>query len=123
MRSDLEGKSSVAAAILAESLTVQRNGGRSHHAVEIDEHSSSIQSRRHPEVTPVQRNKLIFLVVEAMPRQQLVRMRNGDASEGGVVEARACAAGDVFLAVQPLVIQRENASLRGIRGGGGNSQF
>src|SRR5436190_1420409 len=61
-------------------------------------------------MTSIDRDEFILLIIEAVPGQQLVRVRDGDAFEGRVVEYRPRRVGKILFAKEPIVIERESPS-------------
>ena len=57
-------------------------------------------------MAPVKGDELIRLIVEAMPRKQLVGMRDRYAREATIVECGARRVGPNFVAVKPIMIKR-----------------
>src|ERR1051326_6456403 len=112
MRRQLKRKGRVAAAVLTESLSVDPNSGGRHHAAKVDEDSAPLQLSRQTEVSPVDGDDLVLLIVEAMPRQHLVRMGDRYAFERKVVKARLRRVGKILFAEEPIVIQWIDAAGR-----------
>src|SRR5215467_306086 len=112
MRCQFERKRCVAAAIFPESLTVEPYGGSGHDSAEVNEHAALTQFKRHWEVPAINRYKLILLVIESMPRQELVRVRNGDSLESSVVESGSSCIWLRLFAVKPVVIEGKHSTQR-----------
>ncbi len=87
---ELERKRRVAALVFAEALAVEPHGARRHGAVEVHEDVLAAGLRRNAEVAAVGGDELRAFLVEAVPREPLVGVRDDDALEFGIVEgARA----------------------------------
>src|SRR3954463_2269840 len=100
----------VSAAKLAELFPINPNGRRRHHAAKVDECAPTMKLRRQFEMASIDRNELVLFVVKTMPWQQLVCMRNRDASERGIIEAVLCRARQILFAEKPIVIERIDAT-------------
>src|SRR4051794_1784641 len=106
MRRQFKGERRVSAAKLAELFPINPNSRRSHHAAKVNERAPTVKLRRQFKMASIDRNELVLFVVKTMPRQQLVCVRNRDASEGGIIEAVLCRARQILLAEKPMVIER-----------------
>ena len=65
---------------------VDPDSGGGHHAFEVDEDALASRFRRKLEAAAIERDELVGLLVEAVPRQRDVGVRDHDAIEIGVVE-------------------------------------
>ena len=99
-------KRHVTAPMLAQVVPVDRHGGGRHRAPKIEEHAQPPRLRRHFEVAAVNGNKLVVAVIEAMPGQQFVGVRNGNGSESAVVESGLGGALGSWAPEQPASIER-----------------
>src|ERR1700722_19752920 len=70
--------------------------------------------RRQLEPPPIDRDNLVILVVEAVPRKPNIRVGNDDAIEARVVEILAVSTLRVFLAIAPISIDRQDDATRRI---------
>jgi len=108
MSRQFETKRSVAAAIFTQFPAIYPHRRSSHHPAEVNEDALALQSKRRPEMAAIDGDKLIFLIVKPMPRQNLVRVRDADAFEAGIVEYRPRRVGKILFAKEPIVIERES---------------
>src|SRR3954453_20298647 len=106
MRSQFKREGRVSSAKLAELFSINPNSRRSHHAGKVDECTTTMKLRRQFEMASIDRNELVLFVVKTMPWQQLVCMRNRDASERGIIEADLCRARHILFAEKPIVVER-----------------
>ena len=84
--SEVKGKRSVAALVLAQVHTVDPDCGRGHYAFKINEDVLALRLDRQTETPAVEGNELIRFVVEAVPGQANIGVRNHHAFKCGVVE-------------------------------------
>src|SRR6476659_4344368 len=110
MRRQLKREWSVTTAILTQELIVEPNFGGSHHAAEVDEHALALETWRQFEMTTIERNEFIFLIVKAMPRQHFVCMGNGDLKKLAIIEKQRVSSWYNFIAIKPVVIERKDST-------------
>jgi len=77
-------------------FAVEADGGGGHDAREVHEHALALESSRQTEVAPVDRDELIASVVEAVPGQNAVGVREGHPLEAAIVEIRSGGAPTVW---------------------------
>src|SRR5260370_29700968 len=111
----LKGERRVAALVLAEFLSVDPNGRSRHYCFEIDKYPLTSCCIRQLEVATVCRNELILVVIERVPRQDLVRVRDYYVRERRVVELSAGIAFDKLRAEAPATIHRDHANVLSLR--------
>ena len=114
MLRQLEAERRVAALVLLELVPVDRNGGGSHGSAEIQEDSFSLPRGHGPEVAAVGGDELEVRLVEAVPGQAHVGVRQGDLLPRGIVEAGIRHARARLAAEQPVAIQFVQAAI-GVR--------
>src|SRR5580700_4277350 len=88
VRRQIERKRRVATFVLAQPHTIDPNGRGGHDTFEVHENALAASLWGQTKTTPVNGNKLILLVVEAMPGQPDIRVRNNDVIKPRVVELR-----------------------------------
>ena len=81
VRRQVEGERRVATFVFAELGAVDPDGGGGHHAFEVDEDVLASGFRGKLEAATVERDELVGLLVEAVPREPDVGVRDGDAVE------------------------------------------
>ncbi len=120
MRRQIARKRRVATFVLAQPHTVDPNGRRGHDTFEVDENALAARLRGQTKTTPVNGNKLILLVVEAMPRQPDIRVGNNDVIKRRVVELPRVRPFDEGPVVTPIPVDGKNhpAHCVGSRGHG-----
>ena len=107
VRRQLEGEGRVAAAIFAELVAVDGDGGCGHDAGKVHENAAA-GLRRQLEVAAIDGDELEILFVETVPGEDLVGVRDGDALEFGVVEIRGGRARDRAPAEKPVPVHRQD---------------
>ncbi len=91
MRREVEGEGRVAALVFAEAHAVDPDGGGGHHAFKIHENALAVRFRRQLEAAAIDGDELIGLVVEAVPGQADIGVRNRPRAQTRIVEiARVC---------------------------------
>jgi len=118
VRREFEREWSVAAQMLAEFVAVERDRGRDHGAIEIDEDEVVFQFRRDAKVAAINGSELVALVVKAVPGKRHVGVRQRDAFEAAVVETGSGSAFDILAAVQPITVEPEDVACGQLRRGG-----
>ena len=86
MRCELKGEGREASLVFAERDAVDPDCGGRHGAFKVDEDTFASGGRGILEATPIGGDKLVVLVVEAMPRQLHIGMGNDNSFEGRIVE-------------------------------------
>src|SRR5580658_10432211 len=104
VRGQIERKRRVATLVLAQPHAIDPNGRGGHDPFEVDENALATCLRGQTKTTPVNGNKLILLVVEAMPGQPDIRMRNDDVIKRRIVELPAVCSFDEGPVVPPIPI-------------------
>src|SRR5580700_3449253 len=108
VRRQIERKRRVATFVLAQPHAVDPNGRGGHDPFEVDENPLATCLRGQTKTTPVDGYKLILLVVEAMPGQPDIRMRNDDVIKRRVVELPPVRPFDEGPVVPPIPIDGKN---------------
>src|SRR5262249_18476635 len=86
VRGEMEGERRVAAFVFAELGAVDPDGGGGHGAFEIDEDVFAARFGGELEFAAVERDEFVALVIETVPGELRVGVRNHDAFELRVVE-------------------------------------
>jgi hypothetical protein len=105
--SEFETEGSIATAILSKTLAVAPDSGSQHHAFKVDKDPLVIRTRRQVERTPIRGDELIIAVIEAVPWQDNIRVRDCDASKPGIIEARLVYVGGGLVGVAPASVKRK----------------
>src|ERR1017187_9180621 len=110
MRSQLERERRKSAFILAEKRAIDpyRRGG--HCPFEIHKHAFSSRVPRIFEPPAISRDKCIFLLIEAVPRQLNVGVRNSHDLKRRIIEIRSVSAIHFRRVVPPTAIHRQYRS-------------
>ena len=117
MGSEIEREGGVATFVLAKANAVNPNGGGGHHAFEIDEDMLSLGFRRQTKPTTIKRDELIGSVIETVPGQAYIGVRDDDTIKGGVVKFFAVGTVDNGFAVSPIAIDgNDQPAIRRIEG-------
>src|SRR5213080_3409884 len=94
MRRKFERERRIAAFRLAEPDAIDPHSRSRHNAFKVHENAVPFRAARNFEAPPVQGNELIFLLIEAVPGQTLIRVRHNDAFKASVVEVLVMSAFD-----------------------------
>src|SRR5580704_2579022 len=86
MRRQLKGEWRVSALILSQPCSVDPDGRGGHYAFKVNENVLSARFRRKLEATAIKGHELVSLLIETMPWQGGIRMRDHDLLKSGVVE-------------------------------------
>ena len=101
---ELEGKGRVAAAILAEFVAVEVDGGGGHDAFEVDEDALAGGGVGDFQLAAVGGDELVVLVLKAVPRQRNIAVRDDDFGKARVVKAGLVRAFDDGRVIAPAAI-------------------
>src|SRR5215831_11768982 len=102
-------------AIIPEQLSVDPHRRRRHHAFEIDEYTFPLGAFRKFEPPPIGRDELVIFVVEAVPGQFDICMRNDNSLKLGVIEVRPLRPLDLRRMKTPVPIYRQYLPAAGTR--------
>ena len=97
MGGEFEGEGREAALVFAEARAVDPDRGGGHYAFEVDEDALAARFGGQLEAAAIDRDELIGFLVEAVPGQRDVGVRNDHALERGIVELGAVAASENVL--------------------------
>ncbi len=112
VRRDLETERRVTALVLVELVPVHGDRGGGHGTGEIQEDAFALPFRQRAEVTPVGGDELEAALIETVPGQAHVGVRQGDLLPRRIVEIRGRNAGCRLAAEQPSAVQFVHAALR-----------
>src|SRR5580704_1310671 len=104
VRRQIERKRRVAALVLTELHTVNPNRRGCHHTFKVNENTLAARLGGQTKSPPVNRDKLILLIVKAMPRQSNIRVRNSDSVKCRVIELPCVSAFDKCMVVAPIPV-------------------
>ena len=93
MGCQLEGKRRVPALVLAEACAVEPHRGSGHHAFKVHKHALPAGFGWKLEMAPVDGNEFVVLIVEAVPGQADIGVRNHHPLETGIVEVAGFGSG------------------------------
>jgi len=118
VRGEFEGEGREAALVLAERGAVDPDGGGGHGAFEVDEDALAARGGWGFESAAIGRDELVGFVVEVVPGQMHVGVRNHDSLKGGVIEVGCVGAFDFAGMVAPTAIDGQDGAPGGGRLGG-----
>ncbi len=108
MLRQLERKWSEPAAIFSEANSIDPHRRRRHDAFKVDKDALSRRAARQFEPPSIGRDEFVFLIVEVMPGQLDVGMRNDYALKLCVVEIGCLRSIDLRRAIAPVAIHGQN---------------
>ena len=112
MLREFEREGCKAALVLAKERAIDPDSCRRHGTFEINEDALACGRLRQLEATPIGGDEFVILVVEVVPGQADVSMRNDDALKLRVVEIRGFRALDGRRVITPVAIDRQMQSRR-----------
>ena len=93
---------------IRETRAVDPYGRGGHHPFEIYEDALALGGGRKFEAPPIERDKLVSLLIEAVPRQSNVGVRDDDLIKPGVVEILIVPSFNDSAAVAPFAVDGQN---------------
>src|SRR5258708_20549398 len=108
---ELEREGCVTAFVFAKVVVIDPDSRSCRRTLEVDEDALAARGARQLEMTSIGRDKLILLVVERVPGEHSVGVRNDHMCEGFIVELPLVIALDYLGAEAPAAIRRQHAKI------------
>src|SRR5882724_865408 len=118
VRGEIERERCVATFVFAEARAINPDSGGGHDAFEVDKNVAAGGFRWELETAAIDGDELVRLIVEAVPGEADVGVRNDNAFEGGVVELAGVRAFDNGFVETPIAIDRKDHATVGLGVGG-----
>src|SRR5260370_37282174 len=106
MSGQLKRKWREPALIFAQRNAVDPDGRGRHRSFKVKENTLAFQAPRRFEATAISRNKLVGLVVEAMPWQEHVGVRNDNLFKTGIIKFNCLGPLHLARGIAPATIDR-----------------
>ncbi len=120
MRRELKGKGRKSALVLAQADAVEPDRGGGHDAFKVDKDTPAAGFGGQAEAAAIDGDKLVGLLVEAVPGLADIGMGHSDAGKAGVVEVAGVGGGRGLGAIAPIAVDGQHHASRrdGSRFGG-----